>query len=57
MPANDTVYDDMKKLFLLCLAALALPLGAGAQVFNHVALGVGAGTDGLSFELAARPPR
>lgn len=43
----------MKRLFILCLAALALPIGAGAQVFNHVALGVGAGTDGLSFELAA----
>ena len=43
----------MKKTLLLCLAALALSASAGAQVFNHLALGIGAGTDGLSFELAA----
>lgn len=43
----------MKKTLLLCLAALALSANAGAQVFNHLALGIGAGTDGLSFELAA----
>ena len=43
----------MKKTLLLCLAALALSASAGAQVFNHLALGIGAGTDGISFELAA----
>ncbi len=44
----------MKKSLLLSLfTALALTVNAGAQVFNHLALGVGGGTDGLSFELAA----
>ncbi|MCR4824989.1 MAG: hypothetical protein K5849_06515 [Bacteroidales bacterium] len=44
----------MKKFFILSLSAVfALSLNAGAQAFNHLALGVGGGTDGLSFELAA----
>lgn len=42
-----------KSLILSLLAVLALSANAGAQVFNHLALGVGGGTDGLSFELAA----
>ena len=45
---------SMKKTFLLSLTAmLVLSLSAEAQVFNHLALGAGGGTDGLSFELAA----
>ena len=43
----------MKKLIALSLAVLALNLSATAQVFNHLALGLGAGTDGLSVELAS----
>lgn len=44
----------MKKSILLSLAAaLALSFNAGAQVFDHLSIGVGGGTDGLSFELAA----
>ena len=44
----------MKKSFLLSLAAaLALAPAAGAQVFDHLSIGVGPGTDGLGFELAA----
>ena len=44
----------MKKSHLLSiLAVFALSANAGAQAFNHLSLGVGGGTDGLSFELAA----
>ncbi len=44
----------MKKFLSLCIAAaFALSFNAGAQVFNHLALGIGAGTDGLDLELAA----
>lgn len=42
-----------KSLLLSLLAVLALSANAGAQVFNHLSLGLGGGTDGLSFELAA----
>ena len=42
----------MKKILLL-LAALALSLTAGAQVFNHLSLGAGTGLDGTSFEIAS----
>lgn len=43
----------MKKIFLLSLAAaLAFSLNARAQVFDGLALGVGGGSDGLSFEIA-----
>lgn len=44
----------MKKFLSLCVAAVfALSVNAGAQVFNHLSLGVGLGTDGVSLELAA----
>ena len=46
----------MKKSLSLCLclaAALLLSAGARAQVFDHLALGAGLGTDGLGLELAA----
>ena len=44
----------MKKLlFLSFAAALSFCPVAGAQVFNHLALGAGIGTDGLAFEVAA----
>ena len=44
----------MKKFLSLCVAALlAFSVNAGAQVFNHLSVGVGLGTDGLSFELAS----
>jgi len=45
----------MKKfsLLLVCAAAFALTQPAGAQVFNHLAVGLGAGTDGASLELAS----
>ena len=42
-----------KSVFLSLLAGVLLSANAGAQVFNHLSLGVGGGTDGLSFELAA----
>lgn len=41
-----------KSLFLSLAAALVLSLNAGAQVFDGLAIGVGGGSDGLSFELA-----
>ena len=44
----------MKKTVFSALAAvLLLAPNAGAQVFNHLSLGVGAGTDRVSFELAS----
>ena len=44
----------MKKILSLCVAALlAISVNAGAQVFNHLSVGVGLGTDGLSLELAS----
>ncbi len=43
---------QMKKIFLFCLAA-CVGMTARAQVFDHLAVGIGAGTDGLSFEVAA----
>ena len=44
----------MKKFISLCVAAaLILPVHAGAQVFNHLSLGIGGGTDGLGLQLAA----
>ena len=44
----------MKKFISLCVAAaLFLPVSAGAQVFNHLSLGIGGGTDGLGLQLAA----
>ena len=43
----------MKKIFLLSLAAaLAFSLNVGAQAFNSLSAGLGAGTDGLSLEVA-----
>lgn len=42
----------MKKLFLFCVAA-CVGMTARAQVFDHLSVGVGAGTDGIGFELAA----
>ena len=42
----------MKKILAFSLA-LALSVTAGAQVFNHLALGLGVGTDGVGLELAA----
>ena len=44
---------QMKKAVLLSLAALLLSASAGAQVFNHLSVGAGVGTDGLSLEVAA----
>ena len=44
---------QMKKAVLLSLAALLLSANAGAQVFNHLSVGAGVGTDGLSLEVAA----
>ena len=43
----------MKRTIILSLAALFLSVSAGAQVFDHLSIGFGAGTDGLGFELAA----
>lgn len=44
----------MKKLLSFGVAALlAFSVNAGAQVFNHLSVGVGLGTDGLSVELAS----
>ncbi len=43
----------MRKNLLLCLAACLLSLPTGAQAFSHLVLGGGAGTDGVSLELAA----
>ena len=44
----------MKKFISLCVAAaLILPVHAGAQVFNHLSLGIGGGTDGIGLQLAA----
>ena len=44
----------MKKILSLCVAALlAISVNAGAQVFNHLSVGVGLGTDGLGIELAS----
>ena len=48
--------NTMKKcvsFFACAAAALTLAPAAGAQVFNHLAIGAGAGTDRVSFELAA----
>lgn len=42
----------MKKALFVCLTALALSLHAQAQVFNHLAVGVGMGTDGIGLEVA-----
>lgn len=42
----------MKKILAFSLA-LVLSVTAGAQVFNHLALGLGVGTDGLGLELAS----
>ena len=42
----------MKRILSFCLA-LALSATAGAQVFNHLSVGLGAGTDGASLELAS----
>lgn len=42
------------KRILFFLLALALPLAAAAQHDDHVSVGVGAGTDGLSAEFAIR---
>ena len=44
---------QMKKAVLLTLAALLLSASAGAQVFNHLSVGAGVGTDGISLEVAA----
>lgn len=44
----------MNKFLSLCVAAaFAFSVNAGAQVFDHLSLGVGLGTDGVSVELAA----
>jgi hypothetical protein len=44
----------MKRFISLCVAAaLILPVHAGAQVFNHLSLGIGGGTDALGLQLAA----
>ncbi len=50
----------MKKLFAITLLALTVSTGARAEkvveefgIFNHVSLGVSAGTTGLGFEVAA----
>lgn len=43
----------MKRFLLVCIAALALTANAGAQVFDHLSVGLGLGTDGISLELAA----
>lgn len=53
---NDTDHQSifgMKKTIILSLAALILSVNAGAQVFDHLSIGLGAGTDGLGIELAA----
>ena len=53
---NDTDHQSifgMKKTIILSLAALILSVNAGAQVFDHLSVGLGAGTDGLGIELAA----
>jgi len=42
----------MKRMLAFSLA-LALSVTAGAQVFNHLSVGLGAGTDGASLELAS----
>lgn len=42
-----------KFLFLSIAAAFALSFSAGAQVFNHLSVGVGLGSDGLDLELSA----
>lgn len=43
----------MKRILLFLLTTWVFSLSAGAQVFNHLALGPGVGTDGVSLELAA----
>ena len=43
----------MKKTLLLSLLAFLLCIPAGAQYFDHLAVGVGAGTEGIGLELAA----
>ncbi len=42
----------MKRIFSFCLA-LVLSATAGAQVFNHLSVGLGAGTDGAGLELVS----
>ena len=42
----------MRKIFFLCLIA-CVAMTARAQAFDHLAVGIGAGTDGVSLELAA----
>ena len=44
----------MKKLFLILIAAatLATPRALAQEMFNHVALGLSAGLDGLGIEAA-----
>lgn len=42
----------MRKLFLLSIIA-CFAMSARAQVFNHLSIGAGIGTDGISLELAA----
>ena len=42
----------MKRILSFSLA-LVLSVTAGAQAFNHLALGLGVGTDGLGLELAS----
>ena len=44
----------MKRSFLAFLLCAALSLPAGAQVADHLSLGVGSGLDGTSFEVATR---
>lgn len=43
----------MKKVILLTLAAFAFTLNGGAQVFNHLSIGVGTGLDGTGIEVAS----
>ena len=44
----------MKKFISLCVAAaFLLPVSPGAQLFNHLSLGIGGGTDGIGLQLAA----
>jgi hypothetical protein len=42
----------MKKALLICLTTFVLSFHAGAQVFNHLSLGVGMGVDGIGMEVA-----
>jgi hypothetical protein len=44
----------MNRFLSLCVTVFfVLSVNAGAQVFNHLSLGAGLGTDGVSLELAA----